>query len=89
MNLYKIIKQNQKLAEKRNPAFDTNRFAKFLIYFMIVYWAALFLFFGVMLPVMFHGATVGITRNQTLSVDAHQAKETDQPIVVEIRLGQL
>ena len=53
MNLYKIIKQNQKLAEKRNPAFDTNRFAKFLIYFMIVYWAALFLFFGVMLPVMF------------------------------------
>ena len=50
MNLYKIIKQNQKLAEKRNPAFDTNRFAKFLMYFMIVYWAALFLFLGVMLP---------------------------------------
>ena len=52
MNLYKIIKQNQKLAEKRNPAFDTNRFAKFLMYFMIVYWAALFLFFGVTLPFM-------------------------------------
>ena len=53
MNLYKIIKQNQKLAEKRNPAFDTNRFAKFLMYFMIIYWVALFLFFGVMLPFMF------------------------------------
>ena len=53
MNLYKIIKQNQELAEKRNPAFDTNRFAKFLMYFMIVYWAALFLFLGVMLPFMF------------------------------------
>ena len=52
MNLYKIIKQNQKLAEKRNPAFETNRFAKFLMYFMIVYWAALFLFMGVMLPSM-------------------------------------
>ena len=52
MNLYKIIKQNQKLAEKRNPAFETNRFAKFLMYFMIVYWAALFLFMGVMLPFM-------------------------------------
>ena len=50
MNLYKIIKQNQKLAEKRNPAFETNRFAKFLMYFMVVYWAALFLFLGVMLP---------------------------------------
>ena len=53
MNLYKIIKQNQKLAEKRNPAFETNRFAKFLMYFMIVYWAALFLLMGVMLPFMF------------------------------------
>ena len=53
MNLYKIIKQNQKLAEKRNPAFETNRFAKFLMYFMIIYWVALFLFFGVMLPFMF------------------------------------
>ena len=55
MNLYKIIKQNKKLAEKRNPAFDTNRFAKFLIYFMIVYWAAIFLFLGVSLPFMFEG----------------------------------
>ena len=55
MNIYKIIKQNQKLAEKRNPAFDTNRFAKFLIYFMIVYWAAIFLFLGVSLPFMFEG----------------------------------
>ena len=53
MNLYKIIKQNQKLAEKRNPAFETNRFAKFLTYFMIAYWAALFLFLGVTLPFMF------------------------------------
>ena len=55
MNLYKIIKQNQKLAKKRNPAFDTNRFAKFLIYFMVVYWAAIFLFLGVSLPFMFEG----------------------------------
>ena len=50
MNLYKIINQNQKLAEKRNPAFETNRFAKFLMYFIVVYWAALFLFLGVMIP---------------------------------------
>ena len=55
MNLYKIIKQNKKLAEKRNPAFDTNRFAKLLMYFMIVYWAAKFLFLGESLPFMFEG----------------------------------
>lgn len=53
MNLYKIIKKNQKLGAKRNPAFDTNRFAKFLMYFMAVYWAAILLFLGVMLPLMF------------------------------------
>ncbi len=52
MNLYKIIKENKNLAEKRNPAFDSNRFAKFMIYFMVVYWAAIFLLMGVLLPVM-------------------------------------
>ena len=51
--LYKIIKRNQKLAAKRNPAFDTNRFAKFLMYFMAVYWAAILLFLGVMLAPLF------------------------------------
>ena len=51
--LYKTIKRNQELAAKRNPAFDTNRFAKFMMYFMLVYWAAIFLFFGVMLPFLF------------------------------------
>lgn len=55
MFLYKIIKRNQKLAAKRNPAFDTNRFAKFLMYFIAVYWAAILLFLGVMLPLMFEG----------------------------------
>lgn len=53
MFLYKIIKKNQKLAAKRNPAFDTNRFAKFLMYFMAVYWAAILLLLGVTLPPMF------------------------------------
>lgn len=37
--LLSIIRQNQKLAAKRNPAFDRNRFAKFLIYFMVAFWA--------------------------------------------------
>ena len=53
--LYRIIKKNQKLAAKRNPAFDTNRFAKFLMYFMAVYWAAILFFLGIMLPPLFEG----------------------------------
>ena len=31
--LFTIIRRNEKLAAKRSPMFDKNRFAKFLIYF--------------------------------------------------------
>lgn len=48
--LFTIIRRNEKLAAKRSPMFDKNRFAKFLIYFMVAYWAALLLFMGVTLP---------------------------------------
>ena len=50
--LLSIIRQNQKLAAKRNPAFDRNRFAKFLIYFMVAFWAAYLIFIGVMLSLI-------------------------------------
>ena len=40
--------------------FDKNRFAKFLIYFMVAYWAALFLFMGVMLPYAFESSAPGM-----------------------------
>ena len=53
--LLSIIRQNQKLAAKRNPAFDRNRFAKFLIYFMVAFWAAYLIFIGVMLSFAFEG----------------------------------
>lgn len=53
--LLSIIRQNQKLAAKRNPAFDKNRFAKFLIYFMVAFWAAYLVFIGVMLSFAFQG----------------------------------
>lgn len=48
--LFTIIRRNEKLAAKRSPMFDKNRFAKFLIYFMVAYWAALLLLMGVTLP---------------------------------------
>lgn len=53
--LLSIIRENQKLAAKRNPAFDRNRFAKFLIYFMIAFWTAYLIFIGVMLSFAFEG----------------------------------
>ena len=63
--LLSIIRQNQKLAAKRNPAFDRNRFAKFLIYFMVAFWAAYLIFIGVMLSFAFE-----VTRDQALSAYA-------------------
>ena len=50
--LYKTIKQNQELAAKRHPMFEKNRFAKFLSYFMVVYFEGIFLLYGVGLPII-------------------------------------
>lgn len=47
------IKKNSRLADRRNPMFYQNKFAKGAFYFMYLYWAALFLFMGVMLPLAF------------------------------------
>lgn len=55
LSLYKVIGQNQRLADKRNPMFEQNRFAKFLIYSMVIFWAAYMIFIGIMLPFAFMG----------------------------------
>ncbi|MCF0160548.1 MAG: hypothetical protein HUJ99_07130 [Bacteroidaceae bacterium] len=47
---YKELKRLEGLNEKRHPMFEKNRFAKFLIYFMFAYYAALLVFLGVSLP---------------------------------------
>jgi hypothetical protein len=47
--LLSVIRQNEKLAARRNPSFEKNRFAKFLIYFMAAFWAAYLVFIGVIL----------------------------------------
>lgn len=53
IKLYTDIRRNQKLAARRHPMFDKNRFAKVMIYSGIAFWAAYFLFFGCMLPFAF------------------------------------
>lgn len=53
MQLYKELRQNQRLAEKRHPMFDQNRFAKLFVYGMIIFWTAYMMFIGVMLPFAF------------------------------------
>lgn len=46
---YKELKKLDKLQDKRHPMFEKNRFSKFLIWFMFLYYAALLIFMGVVL----------------------------------------
>jgi len=50
MLLYKELRRNQRLAERRHPMFEHNRFAKLFIYGMAIFWAGYMLFIGIMLP---------------------------------------
>ena len=47
--LYATIRRNERLAERRSPMFEKNRFAKFLLAFNVAFWAAYLIFIGVML----------------------------------------
>ena len=49
------LRKHQKLADKRHPMFENNRFGKFFIYFGIIFWVAYLIFFGVTLPSLFEG----------------------------------
>ena len=52
--LFTIIRRNEKLAAKRSPMFDKNRFAKFFnLFHGSIFGAALLLLMGVTLPSAF------------------------------------
>ncbi len=53
--IYSAIKKNQKLADKRHPMFEKNKFAKYLAYFMVAFWACYLILFGCTFPSMFRG----------------------------------
>lgn len=54
--LFFEIRKNRKLATRRSPMFEKNRFAKVFMYFGIAFWAAYLLFIGAMLPSAFKRA---------------------------------
>ena len=53
---YKELRRLENLSESRHPMFEKNRFAKFLIYFMFAYYAAILIFLGVALPEALDGS---------------------------------
>ena len=60
VSLYRLLVRQQELKDKRHPMFEKNRFTKILLWFTFLYYAALLLFMGAMLPMGFSGMYPGI-----------------------------
>lgn len=45
--LFNELRKHGKLAAKRHPMYEKNRFGKFFMYFMIIFWIGYLIFFGV------------------------------------------
>ena len=48
MNLFLELRQHGKLADKRHPMYDKNKFGRFWMYLMAAFWAGYLIFFGTM-----------------------------------------
>lgn len=55
MNLFLELRKHGKLAAKRNPMYEKNKFGKFWMYFMAIFWAAYLIFFGSTFAFAFDG----------------------------------
>lgn len=55
LRLFWTLHQHGRLAEKRHPFYDKNRFAEYFMLFMGVFWAGYLIFFGVMMAIVMKG----------------------------------
>lgn len=58
--LYRLLVEQQELKDKRHPMLEKNRFMKILMWFMVLYYAAILLLMGTMLPMGFSGMYPGV-----------------------------
>lgn len=58
--LYRLLKKQETLKDERHPMFEKNRFMKFLVWFMVLYYAGILLFMGAILPMGFKGMYPGV-----------------------------
>ena len=58
--LYRLLVEQQELKDKRHPMLEKNRFMKILMWFMVLYYAAILLLMGAMLPMGFSGMYPGV-----------------------------
>jgi len=64
--LYKLLRKNENLKDRRHPMFEKNRFMKFLLIFYWLYNAAILLFIGVVMAVGMKGAYNGVAAYHVL-----------------------
>lgn len=55
MSLFLELRKHGKLAAKRNPMYEKNKFGKFWMYFMAIFWAGYLIFFGSTFAFAFQG----------------------------------
>lgn len=60
LKLYRLLVAQQELKDKRHPMFEKNRFMKILMWFMVLYYAAILLLMGSILPMGFSGMYPGV-----------------------------
>ena len=66
MSLFIELRKHGKLAAKRNPMYEKNKFGKFWMYFMAVFWAGYLIFFGTTFAFAFgDGATEAYHEQRT------------------------
>lgn len=64
--LYKLLRQQSDLKDKRHPMFEKNRFMKGLVVFMFLYYAAILLFLGCIMPIGMSHAYNGVAAYHVL-----------------------
>lgn len=55
MSLFLELRKHGKLADKRNPMYEKNKFGKFWMYFMAIFWAGYLIFIGSAFAFAFNG----------------------------------
>ena len=58
MNLFLELRRHGRLADKRHPMYEKNRFGRFWMYLMAVFWAGYLIFFGTIFALAFDGGSV-------------------------------
>ncbi|MDE5560975.1 MAG: hypothetical protein K2J00_04110 [Bacteroidaceae bacterium] len=60
LQLYRLLVAQQQIKNARHPMFDKNRFMKILMWFMMLYYAAILVFLGSFLPLALRGVYPGV-----------------------------